>query len=298
MSAPDWNRDGADWPNREASRFVEAAGIPWHVQVMGEGPPLLLLHGTGAATHSWRDLLPILARDFQVVAPDLPGHGFTAPLRELATIPNMARAVEALLERLGIVPRLMAAHSAGAAIAARMLIDRPGETAGLVSFNGALRPFPGLARELFPGLAKALFLNPLTPRLFALQAGLMGAPERFLARATGSRVDARGAELYGRLFAKPRHVAGALEMMANWDLDALDRDLPRLAIPVMLVAGSNDLAIPPATAREVAARIPEGEVRILTGLGHLAHEEKPHLAAELVREAARATGAAPQETVT
>ncbi|MFN7175164.1 MAG: alpha/beta fold hydrolase BchO, partial [Thermaurantiacus tibetensis] len=176
MSAPDWNRDGADWPNREASRFVEAAGIPWHVQVMGEGPPLLLLHGTGAATHSWRDLLPILARDFQVVAPDLPGHGFTAPLRELATIPNMARAVEALLERLGIVPRLMAAHSAGAAIAARMLIDRPGETAGLVSFNGALRPFPGLARELFPGLAKALFLNPLTPRLFALQAGLMGAP--------------------------------------------------------------------------------------------------------------------------
>ena len=51
MSDLIWSRDGGDWPNREASAFVEAAGIRWHVQRMGEGPPLLLLHGTGAATH-------------------------------------------------------------------------------------------------------------------------------------------------------------------------------------------------------------------------------------------------------
>ena len=57
----DWATDGADWPNREASRFVEAAGLRWHVQVMGAGPVLLLLHGTGASTHSWRDVMPKLA---------------------------------------------------------------------------------------------------------------------------------------------------------------------------------------------------------------------------------------------
>lgn len=292
MSAPDWQRDGADWPNRAASAFVEAGGIRWHVQRMGAGPPLLLLHGTGAATHSWRDLAPLLAQDFSVVAPDLPGHGFTAPLPGLATIPAMAGAVTALTERLGVAPALIVGHSAGAAIGARMLLDRSRELAGtaLVSLNGALLPFPGLARELFPGLAKLLFLNPLTPRLFALQAGLMGDPARFLARATGSRIDPRGAALYGRLFACPRHVAGALEMMANWDLDALKRDLPRLGAPVLLVAGSADLAIPPATAREVARLVPGSEVRILSGLGHLAHEEAPERVAELVRAAAAAAG--------
>ena len=73
-----WERDGRDWPNREASRFVEAGGLRWHVQQMGRGPVLLLLHGTGASTHSWRALLPLLAKSFTVVAPDLPGHGFTA----------------------------------------------------------------------------------------------------------------------------------------------------------------------------------------------------------------------------
>ncbi len=52
-------RDGADWPNRQASALIEAHGLRWHVQSMGEGPGLLLLHGTGASTHSWRGLAPL-----------------------------------------------------------------------------------------------------------------------------------------------------------------------------------------------------------------------------------------------
>jgi magnesium chelatase accessory protein len=68
----DWERDGKGWPNREASRFVRAAGIRWQVQSWGRGPTLLLVHGTGAATHSWRDLAPLLARRFTLVAPTSP----------------------------------------------------------------------------------------------------------------------------------------------------------------------------------------------------------------------------------
>jgi hypothetical protein len=61
----DWASDGADWPNRDASRFVDAGGLRWHVQVAGSGPVLLLMHGTAASTHSfaalcrcWRSALP------------------------------------------------------------------------------------------------------------------------------------------------------------------------------------------------------------------------------------------------
>jgi magnesium chelatase accessory protein len=102
--APVWERDGRDWPNREASRFVEAGGLRWHVQRMGGGPVALLVHGTGAATHSWRDFAPLLARKgFAVVAPDLPGHGFTgtpaAP--EGLSLPGMADGLAALLATLG-----------------------------------------------------------------------------------------------------------------------------------------------------------------------------------------------------
>ena len=75
---PAWDRDGRDWPNRAQSAFPFAAHMRWHVQRMGRGPVALFLHGTGAATHSWRGLLPVMATHFDCIAPDLPGHGFTA----------------------------------------------------------------------------------------------------------------------------------------------------------------------------------------------------------------------------
>ena len=93
---PDWAVDGADWPNREASRFVAAGGYRWHVQHMGQGPVCLLLHGTGAATHSWRDVMPALATRFTVISCDLPGHGFThANFGQRVTLPAMAAFGEA-----------------------------------------------------------------------------------------------------------------------------------------------------------------------------------------------------------
>ncbi len=63
------DRDGKDWPLRDTSRFVEAGGLRWHVQMLGRGPVLLLVHGAAAATHSWRDLAPMLARHFASSCP-------------------------------------------------------------------------------------------------------------------------------------------------------------------------------------------------------------------------------------
>ena len=81
MNAPSdalsWQTWKSRWPNAAASRFVRSGGMQWHVQVAGTGTPLLLVHGTGGATHSWRDILPKLASTYMVIAPDLPGHAFT-----------------------------------------------------------------------------------------------------------------------------------------------------------------------------------------------------------------------------
>ena len=281
MSRLDWPRDGARWPNRAASRFVVAGSIRWHVQVMGEGPVLLLLHGTGAATHSWRDLMPLLAKDFTVVAPDLPGHGFTDTPREPPTLPGMARHVDRLLNALEMKPIMAAGHSAGAAIALRMALDGLIVPGALVSINGALLPFPGVAAKLFPALAKLLFLNPFAPRLVALRAQAAGEVARFLPRATGSKIDAAGMDHYARLFRASGHVAGALAMMANWDLEALAADLPGLSVPLTLLYGDKDAMVPATVARRVA-ELTRAEVVPLPGLGHLAHEEDPGLVASII----------------
>ncbi len=277
-----WARDGRDWPHRAASRFVQAGGLSWHVQEMGQGPTLLLLHGTGASTHSWRDLLPLLARDFHVVAPDLPGHGFTeAPERDRLSLPAMARGLTALLGKLGVEPEGIVGHSAGAAIAMQMVLTGAVAPSCLISLNGALLPFKGVASQLFPSVARLLVLNPLVPRLFAWRAGSTEAVTQLL-EGMGSRLDARGQDLYQRLFSNRVHVASTLGMMANWDLEALGRSFGRLDLPVLLVVGAGDRAVPPGDAREVARRLPDARIETLPGAGHLIHEEKPGDIATLI----------------
>jgi len=270
---PDWEHEGRDWPNRVHSRFVTAGAVRWHVQVAGQGPVLLLLHGTGAATHSWRALLPLLAGQFTVVAPDLPGHGFTA--RGPQTLPAMAKAVAALLSELDLNPAIIVGHSAGAAVGLRMVLDGLVEATAVVGLSPALLPFPGLAAKLFPTMAKLLFVNPFAPYIFARMAGPTREVARFMLKSTGSELDSNGVDCYARLFRKPAHIAGTIGMMASWDLEPLKRDLPKLKVPLLLIHGDGDTAIPLATAREAAALVPGSRLEVLAGLGHLAHEEAP-----------------------
>ncbi|MGI3776617.1 MAG: alpha/beta fold hydrolase BchO [Janthinobacterium lividum] len=289
-AAPRWDVAGRDWPNRAHSRFVDAGGLRWHVQVLGEGPVLLLLHGTGAATHSWRALAPLLARRFTVVAPDLPGHGFTsAPPAEGMSLPGMARSVAALLAALHLRPVLVAGHSAGAAVAAQMTIDSLIAPAAIMSLNGALLPLPARESVLFPAAARLLASLPVLPWIVSRQA-TQPLVDRMLA-GTGSRLDPRDARLYARLFAEPRHVAAALRMMARWDLNAFD--IARLRVPLTLVAGERDGMIPPNAARQVASLLPGACLVLLPGLGHLAHEEDPGRIAALLDEMADAHLPAP-----
>ena len=283
---PDWATDGKDWPNREASSFVRAGGYQWHVQQMGSGSVCLLIHGTGAATHSWRDVMPLLAEHYTVVAMDLPGHGFTKGSGKSATLEGMATSVAALLDELKLTPAIIVGHSAGVAIAAQLILDRKLPTP-LIGFTPALMPFPGLAAKIFPSLAKMLFTNPFVAIIFSRMAQAPGQTAKFLARATGSKIDAAGAKYYTRLFSKSGHCDGAIRMMANWRLEALGTRLRDLTAPVLLVSAANDAAIPKVAVVQAAALIPGCESQEIAALGHLAHEEDPVQAVKIITEFAK-----------
>ena len=279
-----------DWPNKATSRFVASGALTWHVQITGSGPVLLLLHGTGAATHSWRDMMAPLATHFTVVAPDLPGHGYTrVPPAHKLSLPAMARDVAALLATLRLQPALAVGHSAGAAILARMCLDGLIAPAGLVSLNGAFLPLAGPAGQVFAPLARVLVGLPVLPQLFAWRAGSPHVVARLLS-GTGSRLDEAGIALYTRLVRNPAHAGAALRMMASWDLAPLVADLPRLHPRLLLVAGEGDLAIPPADAARVAALVPGSTVVRWPRLGHLAHEENAALAVQCIEDFARTVG--------
>jgi magnesium chelatase accessory protein len=281
---PDWEREGKDWPNRHCSRFVEAGGVRWHVQRMGQGPCVLLIHGTGAATHSWRDVMPLLAREHTVIAVDLPGHGFSRPLdKDPApfTLPGMASALGQLLECLKERPALVVGHSAGAAVGARLCLDDWVCPRTLISLNGVMLPFPGAVTLLFSNTARLLSMMPMLPQMVAWRATDRRAVEDLL-RGTGSTVDPTGTEFYGRLIRHPGHVSGVLKMMNHWDLQPLARDLAGLPVDLAQIVGDRDRMVPLSEALRVQALVPGSSLLRLPGLGHLAHEERPSLLAQQV----------------
>jgi len=294
MRQLDWDTDGADWPHRTHSRFVQAAGLRWHVQRWNRAAPsILLLHGTGSSTHSWRDLAPLLAEHLDVLTLDLPGHAFTsADQAGDWGLPAMAAGVQTLLLAMDVRPSLILGHSAGAAIAARMCLDGRIHPRVLFSVNGALLPLGGLPGQLFSPIARLFAGGDWIPQWFARRAQQDPRTVDRLLDGTGSRLDDRGRELYGRLVRSPAHAAGALNMMANWDLSGVKADLPKLTQPLHLIVGSADGTVPPAQARQVLALLPSARLSVLSDLGHLAHEEAPAEVAHLVLESARLQGMA------
>lgn len=286
----DFDRDGGDWPQREHSRFVDAGGLRWHVQQMGAGPALLLVHGTGASTHSWGGLMPLLAAHFTVLAPDLPGHAFTdAPPAPRMSMAAMADDLARLLDALAFRPRLAVGHSAGAAIVATMSLADRLRLDGAISLNGSMVPLRGVAGHVFSPLARLLAGTRWVPRWFARRAAQPAVIRRLIGE-TGSVLDADGLEYYRLLAGNSVHAAAVLNMMANWDLDALVRELPRLAPPLLQIVGSADRTVPPGDAERVRELLPGARIATLPGLGHLAHEEAPEQVAPLVVAFARETG--------
>jgi magnesium chelatase accessory protein len=286
----DWATDGKDWPNRAASRFVRASGIDWHVQVLGDGPAVLLLHGTGASTHSFAGLAPLLARRYRVIVPDLPGHAFTGDGgARLLSIAGMARGVADLCAALETPPEVIVGHSAGTAVAVRGTVDGVFAPKLIVSINGAIIALRGVAAHLFSPMAKLMSFNWFMPWIFAARAGDDRMIDRLL-DGTGSAIPPEGKALYARLARSPRHVSAAFGMMANWDLPGVERDLSRLAVPLLLVTGARDQMIAPSQALEAAQRAARAEVMTLGELGHLCHEEDPARLAAIIEAAAVQAG--------
>lgn len=272
------------WPHREHSHFCLAGGLRWHYQRCGTGPRLLLLHGTGASLHSWAGLLPLLASQYEVVAVDLPGHGFSElPGHASMSLPGMASELDSLLRHLEFAPDCVVGHSAGAAIAARMCLDDLLSPKALVSINGALLALPGMTGTFFSASARLLARIPTLPAWVAGVGGLQRFTRRLI-DGTGSSLPATQVECYRRLVANPRHVAAALRMMANWELHRLEAELPALRTPVHLLVCEGDRTVPPSQSLDLAQRLPVAELHSIEMLGHLGHEEDPQQFAEVLTQ--------------
>ena len=280
---PNWAQDGKDWPHRADSEFWQVGPTIWHVQRRGAGPQVLLLHGTGAATHSWTALIDQVGDRFEMISIDLPGHGFTQMRRRFQpSLPNMSAAIIELLDAMQIAPGMMIGHSAGAAIALQMLARLGKAPETLVCINGAFEPFDGAMQFIAPIAAKAA-----TVRRAGRVDGVsqlcecggrppFGVQYRFGPGSCGSSA------LLSAV-AKARSCAGGSADDGKLGFAVIAeraRKGARAKSCFLLAHGIR--RVPAAVSERAAGRMQAGTYLEFEDLGHLAHEEAPDLVAAAI----------------
>ncbi|HYW49582.1 MAG TPA: alpha/beta fold hydrolase BchO [Gemmatimonadaceae bacterium] len=274
----------ADWPLRESSAFINAAGLRWHVQRAGRGPVVVLVHGTAGATHTWRHVMPLLTASAEVIAFDLPGHGFTTGATpEQLSLDGMADAVRQLLRRIGVRPAIGVGHSAGAAVLLQLVPSHEVAPQSIIGVNSALVPINALGQFLQPATRAFFDFEPVRAAAAALLRN--GTIARTLLRSTGTPLDAMQEARYVSLLTDDARVGAVLRMMSRWDLDALQATFPRVTLPVTLVHSRNEPWVAHDDLLHVTRTLPMRSVIDMTPAGHLIPDEKPKQLADVILSA-------------
>lgn len=245
-----------------------------HLVAHGTGPPLLALHGFGASHYAYHALAPLLADRYTVIAPDLPGFGFSdrSPTADYS-YEAQAELMLDLVDRLGLERVAVIGHSMGAAIAMRMAAQAPERIAALVLAGG-----PGRGDDTLPAVLAPLVRLALP---FVAQSRRCVMLRTRLAMARGNPVDQ--AAVQARLDAA--HVKGNARALARILTGTRHGAPPRLvqiSTPALVLSGITDRSMPPDRTHRLAQALPRGEAVVLAGAGRLVLEEQPADAAAAI----------------
>jgi pimeloyl-ACP methyl ester carboxylesterase len=249
-------------------------------RVAGSGPPLLLIHGIGDSSRTWDEIMPTLARNHLVVAPDLLGHGDSAKPRADYSVAAYANGMRDLLGVLGIDRVTLVGHSLGGGVAMQFAYQFPDRTERLVlvaSGGVGSGVSPMLRAAALPGAHLAL----AALRLPGARATVGLAVELLERLDTGLGVDA--VDLRRIVDALPDQTARAafirtLRSVVDWRgqvVTMLDRSYLVRGMPTMLMWGARDSVVPMGHAHKAHAAMPGSRLEIFDAAGHFPFRSDP-----------------------
>ncbi|MDP9074151.1 MAG: alpha/beta fold hydrolase [Actinomycetota bacterium] len=274
-------------------QHVTIHGAPVAYRRSGSGPVLLLIHGIAGSSRTWAGVLPLLARDFDVVAPDLLGHGDSAKPLGDCSLGAYASGLRDFMAVLGMDRATLVGHSLGGGIALQLAYQHPEccERLVLVDSGGLGREVSWLLRSLtLPGaelLAPVLFPQVIRQwgdgvARFLRDRGLRSgrAAESWRAYASLTDPDSR------RVFL--RTVRAVIDP-GGQSVSALDRLYLAAHFPTLIVWGECDGIIPVDHGRAAHQAMPSSRLEIIEGAGHHPHVEEPLRFADAVADFVHAT---------
>jgi 2-hydroxy-6-oxonona-2,4-dienedioate hydrolase len=259
---------------------VEVDGLPIRYLAAGEGPPLVLLHGAGDNSLDWRWVLPALARDHRVHAPDLPGSPDSARPAADYSSAFFERFVAAFVDALGIGRATFVGNSLGGLVALRLALSEPARVGALVLVDSA-----GLGYAVNPAFTSVNVPGPFEAAMPFWRTSV-GAYQRawgrtalLFARPPGS-VPREWLAEQCRLALWPGYLEAHLTALRALvgpfgQREVLVDRLPLLQVPTLVVWGERDRVFPRSQAKRAVVRLQEGSLALIPNCGHMPHVECP-----------------------
>lgn len=268
---PDWL--GIDWS--EHRREVDVVGARANYVEMGEGPPIVFVHGLSGAWQNWLEQIPHFARSHRVIAVDLPGFGASPMPPWEISVPAYGSFVRDFCERLGVERCAIVGNSMGGFIATEVAIAEPERVSRLVLVSAAGITWARARRE---------------PAAMIGRVGRAAAPLALRFQMSGIRRPGIRRRAFGGVFHDPEalrrellweNVVPALQSPGYYDAmttlvgyDIRDR-LEEIEDPTLIVWGRNDRVVPVPAALAYRRRIDHAELHIFDNTGHVPMMERP-----------------------
>lgn len=256
-------------------------GLEVAYERVGRGPPLVLVHGAADDGRIWQPQLDALSDEFTVIAWDEPGAGRSADAPDGFDLVDRAHCLAALIEAVALGPAHVAGISWGGTVVLELYRHHPDLVASLILV------------DTYAGWKGSLPAHEVQARVAGAQRMLAAPADEFDPTFPGlfaGDPPATFVELLQRIAAdvRPGTLRQQLSIMAQAD----QRDLlPRIAVPTLLIWGESDARSPLSVAGQFERAIPNAELVVVPGAGHVSHLERPEAFNDAVRAFCRATPA-------
>ncbi len=256
---------------------VRAYGLDIAYERVGEGPPLVFVHGGAEDSRMWRPQLDALADEFTVVAWDEPGAGRSSDVPADFGLADYADCLAALIEALALGPAHLAGLSWGGTLVLELYRRHPGRVATLILI------------DTYAGWKGSLPKEEVQARVAGVRQMLAAPAEEFDPTPPGLFAGDPPADFVSLLeeiaaAVRPDTLRTQLSLMAEAD----QRDLlPRIAVPTLLIWGELDARSPLDIARQFEQAIPDTTLHVIPGAGHVSNLEAPEQFNAAVREFCR-----------
>ncbi len=267
------------------SKFVEVDGVNVHYKTSSLTPPedaptFVLLHGFGSSTYTWNNVMDEFGRLGRVFAFDRPAFGLTErPLpetwRENPYTPQaQVELTLGLMDALHIDKAVLVGNSAGATVAAGVALAQPSRVTGLVVVDGAV--YDESSRST---LSRLLLRTPqidrLGPLLTRQLAGEQGTEFLRSAWSDPGKLDEATLAAYRKPLQTDHWDRALWEYTKASRPPRLADELSRLTLPVLVVTGADDKLVAPGLSERLAGELPDADLAVLAGCGHVPQEECP-----------------------